>query len=115
MSGASQTGFDFGLPGTQCQRKEPWMPADARRDAHARPKGKATQCDRILALLDSRAGEWVPIYEIMDLRPRIAQYVTRIYELRIRGIEEGFQIDNKTERDEATGEIRSWYRLRLQQ
>ena len=107
MNTAQQTGFDFAPK----PRNEPWMPADARREAHARSKGRVTQCDRIRALLEARTGQWVPLPEILDLRPRIAMYVTRIYELRILGISEGFRIDNKLERDEATSETHSWYRL----
>ena len=50
MSGASQTGFDFGLPETQRPRQEPWMPADARREAHARqtPSRKERMWERIM-------------------------------------------------------------------
>ncbi len=40
------------------------------------------QKDRIRQLLTSPPGEWVILPRILDLRPRIAQYNTRIYELR---------------------------------
>ncbi len=45
-------------------------------------KSWGSQRDRILRLLQSRAGEWVPLYEIT---PLAAQYNTRIKELRERG------------------------------
>lgn len=107
MSGASQTGFDFGTHPHDKVRREPWMPADARRAAHAKP----TQRDRLRSFLESRVGEWVPLPQILELRPRIAQYNARIYELRIEGGKEGFAIDCKTETS-ADGETLSWYRLR---
>ncbi len=81
--------------------------AAAREKSH-----KLTQCDRILALLDAAKGEWVPLPAIMDLRPRIAQYNARIFELRMQGAREGFFIDGRFERDEESGETKSWYRLR---
>jgi len=36
MSATKQPAFDFGLPDTMRARKEPWMAADARREAHAK-------------------------------------------------------------------------------
>jgi hypothetical protein len=65
---------------------------------------RPSQCERLLQLLHSRGGEWVPLPEILDLR--IGQYNTRIKEIRGSGIE----IENKIERDDA-GTIHSWYRL----
>lgn len=65
---------------------------------------RQTQRDRILSLLRSREGRWVPLPEILDLR--IGQYGTRIKELR--GI--GFEIENRIERDDS-GVVHSWYRL----
>lgn len=109
MSGASQSGFDFA---PKARADFPWGAAEARREAQPLAKRKLNQCDRILALLREANGLWVPLPCIMDLRPRIAMYVTRIYELRLRGAQEGFQIDNKMEHDEE-GNTRSWYRLRL--
>lgn len=52
---------------------------------------RATQRDRILALLESRAGGWVPLPEILSLR--IACYSTRILELRRLG----YRIENRRE------------------
>jgi hypothetical protein len=68
-------------------------------------RARKTQCERILQLLESRKGEWVPLPEILDLR--IGQYTTRILELR----RDGFAIENRTERDPETGEVHSSYRL----
>lgn len=50
---------------------------------------KNTQHNRILALLRSYNGDWVPLPKILDLH--IAQYGARIKELR----NEGYQIENK--------------------
>lgn len=95
----SQPSFDFGLPDTMRARNEPWMAADARRDAHAKP----TQRDRVLNLLREANGEWVSLTRILELR--IAQFGARILELR----RAGHNIENRTE--EVDGETHSWYRL----
>jgi hypothetical protein len=63
-----------------------------------------TQRSRILSLLRSRNGAWVPLPEILDLH--IGQYGARILEARRAGIE----IENRIERDDA-GVVHSWYRL----
>lgn len=65
---------------------------------------RETQRTRILDLLRSHEGEWVPLSEILDLR--IGQYNARVFELRRLG----FVIDNRTERDDS-GAVRSWFRL----
>ena len=65
-------------------------------------KSWGSQRDRILRLLQSRAGQWVPLYEIT---PLAAQYNTRIKELRDRG----HTIDNHTRH--VDGVVHSWFRL----
>ena len=65
-------------------------------------KSWGSQRDRILRLLQSRAGQWVPLYEIT---PLAAQYNTRIKELR----ERGHIIDNHTRH--VDGVVHSWFRL----
>ena len=65
-------------------------------------KSWGSQRDRILRLLQSRAGQWVPLYEIT---PLAAQYNTRIRELRQRG----HIIDNHTRH--VDGVVHSWFRL----
>jgi hypothetical protein len=62
----------------------------------------ATQRGRILNLLRSANGAWVPLPEIMRCA---AQYNTRILELRRSGL----TIENRTE--EINGVKHSWYRL----
>ena len=63
-----------------------------------------TQRDRILTLLRSRSGQWIPLPEILDLH--IGQYGARILEARRAGI----AIENRIERDDS-GVVHSWYRL----
>ena len=65
-------------------------------------KSWGSQCDRILRLFQSRAGQWIPLYEITALA---AQYNTRIKELR----ERGHIIDNHTRH--VDGVVHSWFRL----
>ncbi len=65
-------------------------------------KSRDSQCDRILRLLQSRAGQWVPLYEIT---PLAAQYNRRIRELSARG----HIIDSHTRR--VDGVVHSWFRL----
>ncbi len=65
-------------------------------------RNRTTQRNRILYLLESRAGQWVPLYEITALA---AQYNTRIKELR----DAGHRIQNRTER--RNGMVCSWFRL----
>jgi hypothetical protein len=65
---------------------------------------RKTQSAEILRLLVDAPGEWVPLWKILDLH--IGQYNARIFDLRRLG----FQIENKTERDDE-GRARSWYRL----
>ncbi len=67
-------------------------------------RNRDNQHDRILRLLQSRAGQWVPLYEIT---PLAAQYNTRIRELRQRG----HIIDNHTRH--VDGVVHSWFRLTL--
>jgi hypothetical protein len=61
------------------------------------------QSEKILGLLRSAHGAWVPLPEILALS--IAQYSARIFELRRRG----FNIQNRTET--VDGVRRSWFRL----
>ena len=65
-------------------------------------KSRGSQRDHILRLLQTRAGQWVPLYEITALA---AQYNTRIKELR----ERGHIIDNHTRH--VDGVVHSWFRL----
>ena len=65
-------------------------------------KSRGSQRERIFRLLQSRAGQWVPLYEIT---PLAAQYNTRIKELR----ERGHIIDNHTRH--VDGVVHSWFRL----
>lgn len=66
-------------------------------------KRHSTQCDRLLALLKSRAPEWVPLPEVMDVAG--AQYNARVFELRSLG----HVIMNRTQ--EFDGVRKSWFRL----
>lgn len=65
--------------------------------------GTAIQSEKILSLLRSAHGAWVPLPEILALC--IAQYNTRIFELRKRGL----NIENRTET--VDGVKHSWFRL----
>jgi len=65
-------------------------------------KSRGSQRDHILRLLQTRAGQWVPLYEITALA---AQYNTRIKELR----ERGHIIDNHTRHVDRV--VHSWFRL----
>jgi hypothetical protein len=62
----------------------------------------ATQRDRILRLLQSRAGQWMPLYEITPLAP---QYKTRLKESR----ERGHIIENHIRH--VSGVVHSWFHL----
>jgi hypothetical protein len=64
---------------------------------------RETQRTRMLDLLRSRNGEWVPLPEILALG--VAQYNSRIYDLR----RAGFDIQNRIE--EIGGVRHSWFRL----
>ena len=61
-----------------------------------------TQRDKILDLLISARGDWVPLPKITDCA---AQYNARIFELRRLG----FRIKNRTQ--EVNGAKHSWFRL----
>lgn len=61
------------------------------------------QAERILSLLKSRADQWVPLPEILDLR--ISQYGARIYSLR----KHGHRIENRKEHTDSG--THSWFRL----
>lgn len=63
---------------------------------------RQTQRYRILRLLLDARGAWVSLPEIMACA---AQYNARVFELR----EQGFNIENKTER--VNGSRHSWFRL----
>jgi hypothetical protein len=69
------------------------------------PPNAASQCGQILRLLQSRAGGWTPLPEILALK--ISQYGTRIKELRD---DWGYVIESKTET--VNGQRHSWFRLR---
>ncbi len=60
-----------------------------------------TQNQKLRELFESREGQWVPLPNILLLG--IAQYGTRIFELR----REGMNIKNKTKMIDGTK--RSWY------
>ena len=65
------------------------------------------QQERILDLLKSRGyGQWIQLYEILDLQPRIVDIGTRIHELRHK---RDLNIQNKTWR--VDGITHSAYRL----
>ena len=63
---------------------------------------RQTQRDKILRLLQERAGQWVPVFEIAALA---CQYNARLKELR----EQGYQIEN--ENRHVGGQVHSSYRL----
>ena len=65
-------------------------------------KSRDCQRDRILRLLESRANQWVPLFEITALA---AQYSARIFELRGAG----YKIGNRTEHRH--GAVHSWFML----
>src|SRR4029077_3925120 len=52
---------------------------------------RPSQRERLLELLQSHGGAWVPLPEILDLQ--VAQYGARIFELR----RAGYQIENRQE------------------
>lgn len=62
----------------------------------------STQREKIVDLLTSAAGQWVPLPEIAACA---CQYGARIFEAR----RSGFRIENKTQ--EIDGVRRSWFRL----
>jgi Helix-turn-helix domain len=66
---------------------------------------RKSQRSRILALLVEAKGGWVSPPAILALG--VAQYNTRIFELR----KLGFRIENKTEGNPQTGARHSWFRL----
>ncbi|MCI0402673.1 MAG: hypothetical protein L0212_04025 [Acidobacteria bacterium] len=61
---------------------------------------------RLLALLDSAEGGWVPLPRILALTPKIAQYNARIHELRAKG----FPIENRII-ERVGGECHTEFRL----
>ena len=65
---------------------------------------RLSQAERILKLLQERAGEWIPVYELAGIT---LQYSARVYTLR----QMGHRIENKTER--IRGAVHSWFRLVL--
>jgi hypothetical protein len=65
---------------------------------------KKTQRAELLGLLLQANGGWVGLPEILDLK--IAQYNSRIYELR----KQRFQIESRTET--VDGQRLSWFRLK---
>ena len=80
-------------------------PARARRvRGYDAPPNADSQCGRILYLLESRRGEWVPLPEILGIK--ISQYGTRIKELHD---DWKFAIENRIETID--GVQQSWFRL----
>lgn len=67
-------------------------------------RSRDTQRGRILHLLESRRGEWVPSYELSDIA---LQYGARVLELR----RAGYQIENKAQH--VNGEVHGAFRLVL--
>jgi hypothetical protein len=67
---------------------------------------RPNQTERLVTKLRERLGEWVPLPELLDIRPRIAQFSARIYEARHKL---GLHIENKVET--INGEKHSWFRL----
>ena len=65
--------------------------------------GRKNQATRILDLLQERAGEWIPLPEILALG--IAQNSARSFELR----RDGYKIENRTKHID--GRVLSWFRL----
>jgi hypothetical protein len=61
--------------------------------AKATQASRGSQRDRLLRLFRSRVGEWIPLPEILAMR--IAQYSSRVFELRSLG----YRIENKREGD----------------
>lgn len=68
---------------------------------------RATQRGRILELLTSADGAWVPLPKILELK--ISQFGARILELRRSGL----NIRNRTEIID--GRRHSWYRIELRE
>ena len=66
-----------------------------------------TQRDRLLRLLEEHAGHWVDLPRILELG--IAQYNSRIWELRRELEPEGYRIESRVVR--SNGRVRSWFRL----
>ncbi len=71
--------------------------------AHSPKPVRSTQRDRLYTLLYGRRNEWVALPQILELR--IAQYGTRLKELR----ELGADIRNRKEAKDGT--VHSWYML----
>lgn len=72
-----------------------------------RRRGDMTQRQRMAVMFQSRPNEWIPLPEILAMG--VAQYGTRILELRRAGME----IENKTHMID--GVRRSWFRLVVDQ
>lgn len=69
-------------------------------------ENRPSQTARIVNLLRSRSPEWVPLPEILDLKPRISQFSARVWEARHRW---SLPIENRMET--INGEKHSWFRL----
>jgi len=69
--------------------------------------GGASQCERIRAALEARAGEWVPMTDLWRASGAFAVH-SRIADLRKRGL----VVAHKNER-QPDGEVHSFYRLEL--
>ena len=67
-------------------------------------ESRPTQTGRIVDLLRSHKGQWVPLPEILSLG--ISQYSARIHEARHRW---GLDIENRVET--VNGKKHSWFRL----
>src|SRR5690348_11677392 len=74
--------------------------------AVTRLEKRPSQTARLVSLLRSRSGQWVPLSEILDMSPRITQFSARIWEARH---EMGLEIKNKFEVKD--GHKLSWFML----
>ena len=67
-------------------------------------RNRTTQRTRILRLLQSRVGQWVPSYELAAIA---LQYSARVHELR----RQGYNIENKAQN--VNGQVHGAFRLVL--
>ena len=65
-----------------------------------------TQKERMKLFFEFRPNSWIPLYEILDMQPRIAKYSARISELRA----EGMTIENRWKI--VDGVKRSWFKYK---
>lgn len=74
---------------------------------------RVTQELRLQALFEAKEGEWVPLPEILALRPQIAQYGRAIHSLRHKERYGYMNIQNKTQMIE--GVVCSWFGYNIQE